>query len=125
MSIGDNIRLIRQKRNLSIRKVAEEAGVSEASLSRWENGDRTPSATVIEKIANALDVSVQDFYDTKDNSKYYGGMLVDIVPYGRVTICLNCNRIINTSDTVLNFCPLCGKSIMYTKTAVAKLKFET
>lgn len=62
MSFSQNLYNIRKKRQLSQKKLSELANVSQASINYWEKGQRTPSIGAIEKLANALDVSIMTLY---------------------------------------------------------------
>lgn len=56
MDIGKAILLCRTRRGLSQAKLAERIGCSVSYLSLLENGRRDPPISMIEKIANALQV---------------------------------------------------------------------
>lgn len=58
-SLGDYIRRQRQLANISLRKMAEQSGISAAVLNEIENGLRNPSATIIQSIAGALRLSAE------------------------------------------------------------------
>jgi len=56
---------IREQRNvgqLSVRKLAERAGVSNPYLSQIERGLRRPSAEILRQIARALEISSEELY---------------------------------------------------------------
>jgi putative transcriptional regulator len=53
---------LRAARGLSIRKLAEEAGVSTETIYSLEHGRRQPSVRTLGKIARALDAEVKDFF---------------------------------------------------------------
>lgn len=50
------LKAIREQRDLSVRQLAEKAGVNPATVSRIETGRRNGSLTVLAQIARALDV---------------------------------------------------------------------
>jgi transcriptional regulator with XRE-family HTH domain len=55
--LGDRLREVRQIRGLSLRAVAEPAGISTAYLQKLEGGDvKQPSPNVLHKLGWALDV---------------------------------------------------------------------
>lgn len=56
--IGSRLRQIREGRGLTQKEVADEAQITEVSLSRYENGERVPKITVFFKICNVLWVSM-------------------------------------------------------------------
>ena len=53
---------LRTGRGLSIRKLAEEAGVSTETVYSLEHGRRQPTLRTLGKIARALGVEVKDFF---------------------------------------------------------------
>ncbi len=60
MSISSNLRLLRKKAKLTQIALAEKAGVSIATLRRWEAGETTPNGTRIIELANLLGVAPDD-----------------------------------------------------------------
>ena len=53
---GENMRKLRTEKGLSQRDLGDQLFVYKSTVSRWENGDRLPDATMIPKIARCLDV---------------------------------------------------------------------
>src|SRR5689334_25241858 len=60
--IGSFIRDLRENAKISLRQLAEQAGVSNPYLSQIERGLRKPSAEVLQQIAAALRVSTPMMY---------------------------------------------------------------
>jgi len=60
--IGEFIRDLRHNARISLRELADRAGVSNPYLSQIERGLRKPSAEVLASIANALRVSTPVMY---------------------------------------------------------------
>jgi len=60
--IGSYIRTQREAAQVSVRQLAEKAGVSNPYLSQIERGLRKPSADVLSQIAKALRVSAEVLY---------------------------------------------------------------
>ncbi|MCB0948599.1 MAG: helix-turn-helix transcriptional regulator [Mycobacterium sp.] len=60
--IGGYIRTQREAAQVSVRQLAEKAGVSNPYLSQIERGLRKPSADVLNQIAKALRVSAEVLY---------------------------------------------------------------
>jgi transcriptional regulator with XRE-family HTH domain len=52
----------REKRGYSVRDLARRAGVTHVSIVRIENGQASPNVAMLEKLAEALGVSVRDFF---------------------------------------------------------------
>jgi transcriptional regulator with XRE-family HTH domain len=60
--VGDFIRDQRRSTQLSLRKLADRAGVSNPYLSQIERGLRKPSAEILQQIAHALEISAETLY---------------------------------------------------------------
>lgn len=61
-SLGDYLKEQRVSASLSLRQLAEQAGVSNPYLSQIERGLRKPSAEVLQQIAKALRISAEQLY---------------------------------------------------------------
>jgi len=61
-SLGDYLREQRVANRLSLRQLADLAGVSNPYLSQIERGLRRPSAEVLQQIARALRISAETLY---------------------------------------------------------------
>lgn len=59
-SFGKKVQALRQKRGISQERLAHKVGVHRTYLGFVERGERNPTLTKIEKIAKALNVSIQD-----------------------------------------------------------------
>lgn len=60
--VGDYIRQHRESARISLRQLAEIAGVSNPYLSQIERGLRKPSAEILQQIAKALRISAEALY---------------------------------------------------------------
>ena len=60
--VGEFIKEQRQGAKLSLRRLAEEAGVSNPYLSQIERGLRRPSAEILQQLAKALRISAEQLY---------------------------------------------------------------
>ena len=61
-SLGDYVREQRMANRLSLRQLADAAGVSNPYLSQIERGLRRPSAEVLHSLAKALRVNTESLY---------------------------------------------------------------
>ncbi len=61
MTTGELIRKYRKLRGLTQAQLAAECGLTDAAIRNYELGNRTPSETHIEKIADALDMAPEAF----------------------------------------------------------------
>lgn len=60
--LGEFIRAQRERANLSLRRLAESAGISNPYLSQIERGIRRPSAEILKNLARALEISSNSLY---------------------------------------------------------------
>lgn len=72
----------REKAGLSQERLAERVGTSKASISRWETGERDPTAKVLAAIAYALDKEVPDLF--RDPKRPSADALLTKSSYGQV-----------------------------------------
>jgi transcriptional regulator with XRE-family HTH domain len=61
-AIGEYIRQQREQAKISLRQLAEAAGVSNPYLSQIERGLRRPSAEILQQIAKGLRISAEALY---------------------------------------------------------------
>ncbi|WP_432119641.1 helix-turn-helix domain-containing protein [Streptomyces sp. bgisy032] len=61
-NLGDYLREQRRNAQLSLRQLADAAGVSNPYLSQIERGLRKPSAEVLQQVAKALRISAETLY---------------------------------------------------------------
>ena len=60
--LGEFIKVQREVASLSVRRLAEMAGVSNPYLSQIERGLRRPSAEILQQLAKALQISAETLY---------------------------------------------------------------
>lgn len=60
--LGEFIRQQRQRANLSLRRLADVAGISNPYLSQIERGIRRPSAQILKQLSRALSISAETMY---------------------------------------------------------------
>jgi transcriptional regulator with XRE-family HTH domain len=60
--LGEFIKAQREIASMSVRRLAESAGVSNPYLSQIERGLRRPSAEILQQLARALKISVEALY---------------------------------------------------------------
>lgn len=60
--LGEFIRSQRERANLSLRRLADSAGISNPYLSQIERGIRKPSAEILKNLARALEISSNTLY---------------------------------------------------------------
>lgn len=60
MNISANIRSFRKEKGLGQEQLGHLLGVSAAMISQWERGERNPKNETLQKIAEALEISLSD-----------------------------------------------------------------
>ena len=66
MKIGEKLKKIRLEKGVGQRQLAEAAGTTAATISRYENGERLPKLMLFIRIVNALGCQIGDFLDDED-----------------------------------------------------------
>ena len=60
MVFGNNIKKLREEKNLTQQQLAEKLYVSRQTICRWENGSRCPDLITAKKLALELKVSMDE-----------------------------------------------------------------
>ena len=69
MTLGDKIKLLRNERKVSIRKLSDLTGLSKSTLSDIENNkSKKPTVDTIQRIAQVLDVSISELFIQDDQN---------------------------------------------------------
>jgi len=69
IDVGQQLRRLRQERDLTLRALAEMSGLNVNTLSMIENAKTSPSVTTLQQLAFALDVPVTAFFEINSNKK--------------------------------------------------------
>uniref|UniRef100_UPI00403F279E helix-turn-helix domain-containing protein n=1 Tax=Paenibacillus sp. FSL k6-2145 TaxID=2976834 RepID=UPI00403F279E len=62
LSIGEGIRIERNRSGLSQRELAEQAGVHKNFIGLIERGEKAPTVITLNRICNALGIGIGDFF---------------------------------------------------------------
>lgn len=73
INLGNNIKFLREKRNIDQQQLADKLNVPRSTLACWENNIRTPKLEQIIKIAEYFNTNLDIIYDNFDN-----GNLIDV-----------------------------------------------
>lgn len=65
-TIGSYIAQKRRAKNFTQEQLAEKLGVSNKTISKWENGKCMPDYSIIQKLCDALGVTLPELMDSKD-----------------------------------------------------------
>ena len=80
MSIGDNIRELRESHNLTQRDLGDILGVSDKAVSTWEKGRAIPRMGVIQKMADYFGVSKTSIIEDLSNTTPIASNLISVRP---------------------------------------------
>ena len=58
--IGSFIQLCRKEKGMTQKDVAERIGVSDKTISKWENGNSVPDTEILTSLCQSLDISVNE-----------------------------------------------------------------
>jgi len=65
-AIGSYIARKRREQNLTQEQLAEQLGVSNKTISKWENGKCMPDYSIIQRLCEAIHVSLPELMDGED-----------------------------------------------------------
>lgn len=83
MSIGNNIKTLRESKNLTQAEFGKIAGVSDKAVSTWENGTAEPRMGAIQRIADHFKVSKGWIMGDEPASDQTDSLFID--KYGKTT----------------------------------------
>lgn len=99
---GATIKRLREAKGITQTQLAEQIGVSDKAVSKWETAKGLPDITLIEPLAKALGVSVMELMsgDTVINKNVSSNIL-----RSKFYVCPVCGNVIRTTgDTVVSCC---------------------
>ena len=99
---GNTIRQLRENRGLTQAELAEKIGVSSKTVSKWETGKGLPDVTLLQPLAQALNISVIELMNGEQivNRNVSANML-----RSRFFVCPVCGNVIHsTGDSVISCC---------------------
>ena len=68
-AIGGYIARKRREQNLTQEQLAQQLGVSNKTISKWENGKCMPDYSIIQRLCEALHVTLPELMDGEDAAK--------------------------------------------------------
>lgn len=73
-TIGEKILILRENLNMKQKELADLAGITEATLSRYENNKREPRGEIVTRLAKILNVSTDYLLDNEISSEDYNSL---------------------------------------------------
>ena len=77
--IGTLIKSLRKKHNLTQQQLADMLNITQAPISRWENGEREISLPMMRRIAEVFKLSFSDFMDLAEETPSTDNIPVNIL----------------------------------------------
>lgn len=66
---GKYISKKRKEKNLTQVQLAEKLGVSNKTISKWENGNCMPDYSIVESLCKELDITIAELMDGENTEK--------------------------------------------------------
>ena len=77
-NIGETISFFRKKKGMTQNELAEKMNVTDKAVSKWERNLSCPDINTISKLADILDVSVEELLQAKKQD-YENNKIVDLI----------------------------------------------
>lgn len=103
---GALIRLLRETQNLTQLRLAEQIGVSDKAVSKWERGRGAPDLSLLPRLAEALHVDTDALLrgDLEENTMTNGNL-----NKVKFYVCPTCGNLLLSTDAALVAC--CGRPL--------------
>lgn len=92
MNIGEAIKLFRKEKGLTQKELGERIGISAISVRKYESGDRNPSNTTLQVIADVLGIDKNQLLSLNDETNSIEDILQKLsvafdgsVPYKKIS----------------------------------------
>ncbi len=118
MNIGENLKKIRKDKGITQEKLSSLTKISITSIQRYELGKRQPTVEIINKIADALEISVYDLIGKQsknieedssgNNSSDETDKINEVVQFMLLSDKIVNSKILNNEDSKA-FVKLCNK----------------
>ena len=83
MTIGEKLRQARNQAGLTQKELGERLGISQAAIGQFEKKDSNPTLDTIQKIANALGISIHKILDREDIHAIFDNYIDTVPPEGK------------------------------------------
>ena len=99
---GATIKRLREAKGITQTQLAEQIGVSDKAVSKWETAKGLPDITLIEPLAKALGVSVMELMS---GNTFINKNISSNILRSKFYVCPVCGNVIRTTgDTVISCC---------------------
>ena len=69
-TFADRLKLLRKEKHLTQKDISIRSGIAEPTITKYETGKLNPKFETVQKLANALGVSVSALYGVSDFSEF-------------------------------------------------------
>lgn len=69
MSLGENLKTVREERGFTQEEIAKEVNINRVNLAYYENGTKIPSVAVLTSIADVLNCSIDGLLDRNNDNR--------------------------------------------------------
>ncbi len=86
--IGKFIAMVRKKKTLTQKQLAENLGITDRAVSKWENGKSMPDLSLLKPLCEILDITINEllngeYISKKDKDKSLEENIVDAINYSK------------------------------------------
>ena len=78
-NFGETIAYLRKQKGMTQNELAAKMHVTDKAVSKWERNLSCPDVNTISKLADILDVSVEELIQSKNNSQENIGSLINLI----------------------------------------------
>ena len=79
MEVGQRIRQLREKKNYTLNKLANHAGVSQSYLRDVELENKNPTIAFLSLICQSLDISLKDFFNEESANDFINDPIMQMI----------------------------------------------
>ena len=76
LNLGDRVRELRQAKEWTMERAANQAGLARSTFSKIENGQMSPTYDALKKLAEGLEISVPQLFTPPSKGRANGRMVV-------------------------------------------------
>ena len=83
MDVGKRLQTIRQKKHISVYRIAQDTGVSTSHINSIERGEKNPSVETLSRLIEPLGVTMSEFFNEDTDVSYLNDEEREVIEYFR------------------------------------------
>ena len=83
MDVGKRLQEIRQKKHISVYRIAQDTGVSTSHINSIERGEKNPSVETLSRLIEPLGITMSEFFNDDLDVSYLSNDEREVVEYYR------------------------------------------